>query len=160
MRRASAQAKLLSMMKLLRLHCLHRQSHSQSRSIVIGARLLHILRLIMILVAVAHWIACLWWLVGSSYAPPQELATSEEAQEQARALTLLLQMQQQQQLNAAASGSGAGGSDSSSALPSSLLSFCQDQAISAALPSLTGVSWVYRMGLASEPKHIQYLVRD
>jgi hypothetical protein len=37
---------------------------------VSSSRALHLMRLVVILVTCAHWIACLWWLLGSTYAPP------------------------------------------------------------------------------------------
>jgi hypothetical protein len=64
----SLPAKLCTLLKLLRLNVMRRHSHLFDQ--LMGARALHIARLIIILSAVAHWIACFWWLIGSSNQPP------------------------------------------------------------------------------------------
>ena len=62
----SLAGRLCALLKLLRLSVMRRHSHLVDQ--LVGARVLHIGRLILILSAVAHWLACLWWLLGSSYA--------------------------------------------------------------------------------------------
>ena len=70
------EARMCSLNQLLRLFRMRRVARIGGDvvgELLGGARGLHIIRLIFLLASFAHWIACSWWLIGSSYDRPEDV---------------------------------------------------------------------------------------